>query len=130
MSCLKAFRLKVQKIVGILFVLFSISFGLQSSQDLLARSTTSGNAALNHSHLNKKHQKDKHKVSKINFYEDDQDTIHHHNDLKSPQISIFLYFLTSFKDFPSEISIDFARLNLSKNVPVKGLYLNNRALLI
>ncbi|MBC7653022.1 MAG: hypothetical protein H7098_00945 [Oligoflexus sp.] len=126
MFFLLLFRLKAQKIAGILILLLLTSFGLQYSQDILTQLDKLENITLHHNEFRKIHQT----VDQTNISEDDQDVIHQHKDLKLPQIFIIRFFLNSFKSFQIKGITPFSKSTYCENIPLIGLFLNNKALLI
>lgn len=126
MFYLRLFRLRTKKIAGILLLIFFVSFGLQSSQDLLTQSDSFENITLNQNVFKKAHQT----VDQTNISDDDNHAIQQHKKLKSPRILILSFFLNSFKGFQSKRNTDFSNTTYSINIPSIGLFLNNKALLI
>jgi hypothetical protein len=125
MFFLKLFRLKVQKIAGAVLLLLLTSFSLQYSQDILTQLEPLQNTSLNHNEFRKDHQS----VDQTSLNDDDQD-LHHHLGLKLPQIITIRFFLNSFKSFQIKRNTPFSKAAYCENIPLIGLFLNNKALLI
>lgn len=127
MSYLNIFRLKVYKITSVLLLLFTVSFALQTVQDLLTHLdtfeiTNQNQQELKQSNLN---------INNITLSDDDQDVINHHQQISlvAPCILLLAFFFHPFKGFFEAKSSKFvAYLCLQK--PSSGLFLSNKVLLI
>lgn len=125
MLYIKWFRSKAQKVTGFILLLFVMSFGLQSTQDLLTQLPSCKTIDLNHPTFNKFHQT----INQISgLDDDDQDTINHPSQILFSSYFIKSTFLLfSFKNYDEG---EKASINACLHQPITGLFISNRTLLI
>ena len=127
MSYLNIFRLKVYKITSVLLLLFTVSFTLQTVQDLLTHLDTFEITAQNQQELKQGNLN----INNITISDDDQNVINHHHQISlvAPCILLLGFFFYPFKGFIESKSSKFV-VYFCLQKPSSGLFLSNKALLI
>ena len=130
MSSLRWLRLKAQQITGIVVLLFLISFGLQSSQDILSNTSPAEIVSSVPRRFVKDNQQDHQKLNQIDLSSDDQSSASGERDLKSLQNFTVYFCFESNLNVKSARNIDFSEISFLGKGRELGLFLQNRALLI